>query len=71
MTTGGPLLTNTWRVSSNTTSSTSSTEDRLTKLEKFMDQIIREKEIRDKNSFVQELYDQYKVGLVLAAGEDL
>lgn len=43
---------------------------RLDKLEKIMDQLDKEEKIREKNLFVQELYDQYKVALVLLEDPD-
>lgn len=38
---------------------------RLAKLEKIIEQLGKEEKIRKKNFFIQELYDQYKVGLAL------
>ncbi len=43
---------------------------RLDNLEKIIDRLGEEEKVRKKNPFVQELYDQYKVALILLEEPD-
>lgn len=45
-------------------------DNRLEKLERIMTQLDKEEKVREKNPFVQELYDQYKVALALLEDPD-